>query len=161
VSSDGGLRQLFRDHLRAGWHWQSLETTLVAPGTPDLNGCRDGTEVWVENKQTTGWNVTLRPAQVAFLVARAAAGGRTFVAVRKVSSPGPRRGVAVDALYLCDGARARELKTGGLRAGVGILGCWNGGPGRWDWPAVERILLEYHSSIPASLAGAWRRAPAT
>lgn len=138
--SDGGLRQLFRDHLKAGWHWQSIETVLVSTGVPDSNGCCGGVEVWVEFKQTSGWAVTLRPDQIGWLVARSYRGGRCFVAVRRWTAAGPRK-PAADELWLLDGARARELKTGGLRANVGVLGVWRGGPSAWDWAAVQSLLV--------------------
>lgn len=140
--SDGGLRQLFRDRLRAGFHWQSIETVLVSQGVPDMNYCANGGfEGWIECKQTSGWAVTLRPDQIGWLVARTHRGGRCFVAVRRSSADGPRKGPAVDELWLCDGARARELKLGGLKAGIGVLGCWGGGPSKWDWVAVQKLLI--------------------
>lgn len=157
MTTDGGLRQLFRDHLRRGFHWQSVETVLVSQGVPDSNYCArnpkifgdlmedplpgSGREGWVEYKQTDGYAVTLRPEQIGWLTRRALTGGRVFVAVRRWHDGGTRRGEPVDELWLCAGGRARELKADGLRAGRGILGVWGGGPARWDWGAVRELLL--------------------
>ena len=141
VATDGGLRKLFRRHLRAGFHWQSVETGGTGLGVPDSNFCCDGVEGWVEFKQTTGWQVTLRPEQVAWLVRRAMVGGRVFVAVRRRNDGGPRRGDPVDELWLLNGARARELEEGGLRAGLGTLVVSIGGPARWRWDLVRAALL--------------------
>lgn len=138
--SDGGLRQHFRDYLRAGFHWQSIETVLVSSGVPDSNYCSAGREGWVEFKFTDGWAVTLRTEQTGWLTARALRGGRVTVAVRRTAPPGPRR-AAADQLWLCEGGEARALKKRGLRGGVGILGVWDGGPARWDWDAVRALLL--------------------
>lgn len=148
MTTDGGLRQLFRNHLRRGFHWQSVETVLVSQGVPDSNYCcraddghGPGREGWVEYKQTTGWAVTLRTEQIGWLTRRALTGGRVFIAVRRQNEGGPRRGASVDELWLLDGGRARELKAAGLRSTVGVLGVWRYGPEGWDWEAVRALLL--------------------
>lgn len=137
---DGGLRSLFRQHLPMV-HWESIESPFTNRGIPDLNGCHLGHEFWVENKQTTGWAVTLRPEQVAWMLRRQRAGGHTFIAVRRQSTPGPRRGPGVDDLYLIPGALAREAKMGGLKA-ITPCGVWEGGPAGWDWGAILASLTQ-------------------
>lgn len=136
---DGGLRLLFRQNVRA--HWQSVETGMTGRGIPDSNYCMQtpsgGIEGWVEFKLTSGWSVTLRPEQVGWHLARARAGGRTFIAVRRNNRP-----KRIDELWLCRGAFARELKTGGLRGAPpeAVLGAWPGPPARWPWPEVSAAL---------------------
>lgn len=143
MSSDGGLRPLFRDRLKAGFHWQSLELGLVGAGCPDSSfGCRaTRREGWVEFKQTKGWACTLRPEQVGWLVQRSLHGGRCFVATRRWQATG-EDGLAVDELWVHDGLWARELKTAGLR-GVDPLLRLAGGPSQWDWESVRELLEGY------------------
>lgn len=138
--TDGGLRGLFRRKLRQGFHWQSVETGGTGRGVPDSNYCCDGVEGWVEFKQTSGWAVDLRPEQVAWLVVRARAGGRVFIAVRRVSDAGPRRGESSDELWLLGGEYARELKRDGLRVERAVLDAWGGGPASWGWEKVRETL---------------------
>lgn len=145
ASDDGGLRGLFRTHLKPHADMQAVETGLIAAGVPDLNYCASGREGWIEMKQTDGWAVTLRPEQVGWLCRRARAGGRVFVAVRRWHDGGPRRGPAVDDLWLLRGKYAPDLKTGGLtwareHCPSAVIGVWSGGPARWDWLAVLRAL---------------------
>lgn len=86
-------------------HWQRIETGGTGLGIPDLNYCCDGVEGWIELKSVaSGWQVGLRPEQVAWLARRERAGGRTFVAVRRIES-----------IYLYRGTAAAELKVDGLR----------------------------------------------
>ena len=147
---DGGLRQIFRKHLR-DVHWCTIESPLTEGGIPDTNFCADGVEGWIECKKTEGWAVTLRPLQVGWLLRRSRAGGRALVAVRRRCPAGPRS-PAADELWLLAGAAARELKAHGLPRTDGVrwrsppwppathLGRWAGGPRGWDWPAVRRVL---------------------
>jgi len=71
--SDGNLRQIFQQYIPEA-HWQSIET-LIGRGTPDMNGCLNGTEFWIENKLTSGWAVTFETGQVAWAERRVRAGG--------------------------------------------------------------------------------------
>lgn len=145
---DGGLRSLFRDHLRVGWHWQSIETGGTGRGVPDSNFCasekRDGVlrgiEGWVEYKQTDGWTVDLRPEQISWLLERTTRGGRCFVAVRRKNQGGPRRGDPVDEVWIYPGILARRLRIEGLRLEEGLLHRSEGGPSNWDWVRIAEVL---------------------
>lgn len=139
---DGGLRGVFRDRLRVGIHWQSIETGGTGRGIPDSNFCgEDVGEGWIEFKQTSAWSVGLAPEQVGWLKKRILCGGRTFVAVRRSHEGGPRRGSGVDELWLCSGVWAGHLRTDGLRCPeVQWLGVWSGGPSSWNWEEVRRCL---------------------
>jgi len=148
MAVDGGLRGLFRDNLRVGWHWQSIETGGTGRGVPDSNFCaaekRDGrvvgTEGWIEFKQTEGWTADLRPEQISWLLERSARGGRCFVAVRRKNQGGPRRGAPVDELWLYPGRLARRLRLEGLRLEDGLLYRGEGGPSNWNWVRIAEVL---------------------
>lgn len=140
MAADGNLRPIFRDRLRVGFDWTSIETGSTILGVPDSNYCVDGIEGWVEFKQTSGWSCTLRPEQVGWHLRRQAHGGRSFVATRRWHD-GHSRSDAVDELWLHHGSLVRELKTEGLR-GAEPLGHWHGGPGHWNWEEVRRILCQ-------------------
>ena len=132
--SDGGLRPLLRKHIPR-IHWTTVESGNLAPGTPDVNGCADGVEFWIECKWTAGWTVTLRPEQIGWLARRARAGGRVFVLVRRRPLRGPE-----DQLWLLPGAEGARLRAEGLRGSVPALRVWSGGPARWSWQELERLL---------------------
>lgn len=126
---DGGLRPLFHEHLRAGIHWQSIETAITGSGVPDDNYCGHGREGWIEYKVTDGNKVKIRPMQVAWHERRMRAGGRTFLAVRKINS-----------LYLYRGEVIRRVFLHGLSGTKPLLLC-DGGPPRWDWGCIRKFLL--------------------
>lgn len=142
---DGGLRSLFRERLRQGFHWQSIETGLTGLGVPDANFCCSGAEGWIEFKQTDAWAVTLRPEQAGWIYTRWRAGGRVLVAVRRQHSGGPRKGDPVDELWLWSGQWARELKRDGMlqpsSPHIAPIAVWSGGPGGWDWGDVRARVL--------------------
>ena len=138
---DGDLRKIFRDRLRRGIHWQSIETGGTGRGIPDSNYCTEGVEGWVEFKATEGWAVGLTPEQVGWHLERWMRGGWTHVATRRRHDGGPRRGDPVDELWIAEGCWVRELATDGLRADVPMT-VLRGGPGAWDWDTVRRILVK-------------------
>lgn len=134
---DGGLGQHFQKNLPR-WDWLRVENSAVGRGVPDLNGCFNGIEVWIENKTTEGWKVDLRPEQSAWAARRARAGGRVFFAVRRHCKAGSRR-VAADELHLFGSHQGEDLILGNLKTVVPI-GRWVGRPADWDWAAVQSIL---------------------
>jgi hypothetical protein len=128
VAQDGGLRQLWRTHLKTA-QWTPIETGGTAGGVPDSEYCfPTGRQGWIENKRTLGWAVKFRPMQVGWLLRRARMGGTCFVAVRRLNG-------AEDELYLVAGRYADALQDGGLRAVTHLR--WGGGPARWNWEEVE------------------------
>ena len=137
---DGNLRQLFREHLPEA-HWVPVETWSTGQGVPDSEYCfPGGASGWIENKKTSGWRVFIEPHQVAWLERRARAGGRCFVAIRRKTETGPRRGKASDELILIRGRDARLLVDGDIKSIYDkVLHCY-GGPSRWDWEDVRRAL---------------------
>jgi hypothetical protein len=143
---DGGLRPLFKEHL-PHFDWQSIETGGTGKGVPDSNFCHLGAEGWIEFKQTEAYAVTLKPEQVGWHDRRARHGGYTFIAVRRWHDGGPRKGVAVDELWLLSGAAAAVAKSQGLRREARyILGIWEGGPSRWGWETISKIMTRRHRS---------------
>ncbi len=112
---DGGLWLLIREHMKAPT-WQRIESGLTASGIPDLNGCLNGQEIWVELKKVVGRQVKLTPYQVGWLVRRSLAGGRTWILARHQHGGGPRLGSPVDRLLLWRGEHARAVKEKGLEA---------------------------------------------
>jgi hypothetical protein len=135
MSDDGGLRGLFTEHL-PDFHWVPIETGGTGRGVPDSNYCCDNIDGWIEFKQTRGYAVTLRPEQIGWLQRRAKAGGLVHVGVRRWNDRGD------DELWLLAGAAASVIRQQGLRRGHSyVCGVWDGGPARWDWNIVRRLLL--------------------
>ena len=127
MSTDGGLRQMFRAHFR-DWQWTSIECGAVSPGTPDAEFCAPGgLSGWIEYKQTSGWKVKFQPLQIPWIHRRARLGGRVFVAVRRKR----------DYLYLIPGKDVLELEETGVKNFTPISG---EGARNWDWAEVEDTL---------------------
>lgn len=135
---DGGLRKLFANRFTQA-HWQSVETWSTGQGVPDAEYCfPGGVQGWLEFKKTTGWTSGIRPGQVAWIERRIRVGGRVFIAIRRQCALGVRREQA-DELYLYHGRWVRILYDHGLGATAPLALC-KGGPGRWDWDKVLKIL---------------------
>lgn len=141
MSVDDGLRVIFHDRLRAGFHWQAIETGGTGRGIPDSNFCCGGCEGWVEMKATAAWSVDLSAEQVGWHLTRLQRGGRTFVAVRRRHPGGPRKGPPEDQLWLYRGSAVAALRRSGLLTEDGLLGRWDDGPSRWDWDRVRELLV--------------------
>lgn len=140
MSTDGGLRQLEMKHIKE-CHWQSIETWSTGQGVPDMNGCIDGVEFWIENKMTKGFAVVISPHQISWIERRVRNGGRVFIAVRRLQTPGARR-EACDELHLFDGRDVRRVAFDGVQPATAP---WarlisRDGPARWDWAAFRAIL---------------------
>lgn len=136
---DGGLRDKFRDKLRRGWHWQSIETGGTGRGIPDSNFCTDGIEGWIEFKKTEAWSVGLRTEQIGWIRERTIRGGRVFVATRRQTQGGVRLGAPVDEIWLHSGRVVSELGKHGLKGPDPLIVC-SGGPENWDWDKIGEIL---------------------
>lgn len=134
MTSDGGLPKLLTANLPQV-HWQRIENGGLGRGTPDLNGCFNGVEVWIECKHAPGWTVIMRAPQVAWLERRFRAGGRCLIAVRQT-------GKGRDSLWLLGPGAGRLLLDGArLDATSMTLGLWEGGPSRWDWEEAREVLF--------------------
>lgn len=139
--ADGGLRLLFRQRLREGIMWTSIESGITAGGIPDSNYlAHNGVEGWIEFKSTDRNSVKFQPEQIGHLTRRRRYGGAALVAVRYRHDGGPRKGAALDQLLIYDAAVTPALARDGL-AGAEPLLREAGGPARWRWPAVRALLL--------------------
>lgn len=135
--SDDGLREVFMKIVRkAGGQATPIETGAIVAGVPDMEYCfSDGTSGWVECKATQHNQVLIKPLQVSWLTQRSRLGGRCFIAVR-------RRDKKRDELFLFLGDGAKTLKAGGLEAAEAgyVVGYWEGGPSRWSYEELIRLL---------------------
>ena len=136
---DGGLRKLFQKNLPQ-FHFVSIETGSTGRGIPDSNYCLDGHEGWIEFKTCTANAVGMRPEQIAWIERRRRAGGRVWIMVRKHRPVSPRL-AACDELWMFHGADVRALAQEGLACGL-IYAHWEGGPARWAWENIGKVLLE-------------------
>ena len=143
MTTDGGINQLLMKRLPR-FHWQRIETGGVGRGIPDLNYCVGGIEGWVEGKRVTSGrrlDSPLSPEQSAWIERRARAGGRVTIAVRRKVPAGPRRGEAVDELWLFGPKAARGLISEPVSDRFfDFLLMTPNGPSHWDWNMVELIL---------------------
>jgi hypothetical protein len=126
--SDGELRKIYRAHLKGG-DLLAIETGGTTGGVPDTNWCRDGVEIWIENKACDHWRVAIRPAQVGWIERRLRCGGRVFIAVRRAGTE----------FWLFHGSMIRRLVDERVDD-VPCLGNWDGGAARWDWGAIVGLL---------------------
>lgn len=133
---DGGLNKLFQNN----WpqvHWQRVESGPIGAGTPDLNGCVQGVEFWLELKRADHWTIKVKPeqraSQIAWAERRIRAGGLVRMACRR----------AEKELWLMDGRATRFALTGSLQnvPVALIIGVWHGGPAGWNWPAIQQGIL--------------------
>lgn len=143
--ADGNLGRIFQEHI-TNVHWQRIESGMTGGGIPDLNGCdrETGVEIWIENKQARCWQVAIRPEQVAWIERRCRYNGRAFVATRRTTVAGPRKGEAVDELWLHHGRDIRSVAMMGLeKASPPLIRC-GGGPGQWWWREIRIALFGGH-----------------
>jgi hypothetical protein len=134
--SDGGLRSIFRQKLRA-WQWTSIETSFSASGVPDSEFCTPtGVSGWVEFKKTHIFYVQFQPFQVPWLERRCRMGGNAWIAVRRL--PKAKKYNGADELWLMRGDQAQALDAQGLEAVSGWM--WEGGPSRWNFEEIASLL---------------------
>jgi hypothetical protein len=143
--TDGGLAQIMREALPMV-HLQRIETGGTGLGIPDINGCFEGSEFWCELKSTSGYAVVIRPEQIGWAERRIRAGGRVFLLTRRKAIAGPKKGPAVDELWVHNGALARDVSRAGLKDGPLPLYRGTGGPARWDWNTILRLLTDASAS---------------
>jgi hypothetical protein len=129
--ADGELRKAFRQHL-TGIDWLAVETGGTSGGVPDMNYAAPGDiEGWIEMKKAQHWRAVIRPMQIGWCERRLRFNKRVFVAIRRNETE----------LWMFHASQLRYLHAGRVN-GPPNLGCWSGGPGKWDWDAVRRILVD-------------------
>lgn len=128
---DGGLRSVFKEHLKS-WQFTPIETGAIVSGVPDAEYCAPGgISGWIEFKYIStgkGTAIGLRPAQVSWIDRRARLGGRAFIAIQRK-----------DELFLYSGIGVKELKRHGLASQLGLL---YHGVGKWDWDEIRINLTQ-------------------
>ena len=82
-----------------GIHWVRIES-WASPGVPDVNGCGDFGEFWIELKVTKSNRVVLSPHQISWHLTRARHSGRSYILAREASR---------DPLFLFSGNQAKDL----------------------------------------------------
>jgi hypothetical protein len=134
--TDGGLRGIIRTHL-PWWQWNSIETGMTEQGVPDMEGAHKGHVIWIENKKSDAWAVQVEIAQIGWHLRRAAEGGKSFIAVRRMNTT---KVGSVDELWLMRGDEIRNLNKHGLQ-GVGSRIVFDDfGPEKWDWKTIDKYL---------------------
>lgn len=81
---DGGLYHIIKKNCPKGIHWQRIETGMTAAGVPDLNGCYNGQEVWIELKcVSAGQKIrSLTAYQIGWMMKRSGkAGGNCWLCI--------------------------------------------------------------------------------
>ena len=66
-------------------HWQRIETGGMGTGVPDVNGCWQGKEFWLELKIGSLQSVNLSPQQCAWHMRRANVGGLSWILIHDPS----------------------------------------------------------------------------
>jgi hypothetical protein len=136
MKKDGDLRSIFRTKLRH-WHWSTIETGVIAPGTPDSEFfTTEGVQGWIEFKWTNIFYVQIKPLQVAWLMRRSRMGGNAWIAVRR--TPQSQKELGSDELWIIAGHQAENLFRGGLKNIHALY--WEGGPANWNFEEIIRTL---------------------
>jgi hypothetical protein len=134
---DGDVRLIFRQHLPEA-QWSSVETGATQGGVPDSECCFEGgAQGWIEFKSVTGWRVTMRPAQIAWISRRVRMGGVVWIAARKENT-----------LYLVHGAHVHRLHDDGLQGATWCYrytGPWHDHRASSAGAAVDFVATEEQS----------------
>tara|TARA_R100000808_G_scaffold15950_1_gene36337 strand:- start:2026 stop:2421 length:396 start_codon:yes stop_codon:yes gene_type:complete len=80
-------------------HWVRIES-WSSPGVPDVNGCAEFGEFWIELKIIKNKRINLSPHQIAWHLIRSRHCGRSFILAREAGKA---------PLFLFSGKRAKEL----------------------------------------------------
>ena len=132
---DGNLRIFFRTKMR-DVDWMTVESSATTSGAPDMNGCLDGREIWVELKKSLGFRPTIQPSQIGWAMRRTTHGGRVWFAIRKNNTITRNQ---IDELWLIEGHHAIALAKDGMENLPNRR--WVGGPLKWDWAEVKETLF--------------------
>lgn len=94
-------------------HWQRVENT-VGTGVPDVNGCKNGVEVWVELKEGVKLSsgivrIKIRREQNAWLLRRHRAGGLVYLGIRVNKHNYILGGEWVGTVFLGNGIEMNKL----------------------------------------------------
>lgn len=138
---DGGLWDLMKRHWpESDVHWTRIETGYTVLGVPDVNGCWQGQDTWLELKGTSGWKPRVRPEQIGWAIRRGRAGGRVCLLTRRATAGGVRVAPA-DELYVHLWQDIERVAEVGLREGPPAALLCRGGPERWNWDLVHEVVF--------------------
>ena len=127
--SEANLWKQLRENLK-DCDLQRLESGMTSRGIPDVNGCCDGKEFWIELKYTKTNKVGIRPEQVAWMLRRRKNGGRTFILVKTQKE-----------LYVYPGWLAKDVLDEGLK--VRPIQAWGFPMTQDSWFELRDIILSY------------------
>jgi Holliday junction resolvase len=107
-------------------HWTRIES-WASPGVPDVNGCAEFGEFWIELKVIKNNRIKLSPHQIAWHTLRTRHGGRSYILAREA---------ARTPLILFSGQQAKELhdKKIGEISPMALI------EHPYDWPRLRRAL---------------------
>ena len=83
--TESAFRLALKKHLEThGWQAQIIEVGSINRGVPDLYVCKNGSEHWVELKNSNSqfgasWHIDFRPGQQAWLRRNYSKGGKPIV----------------------------------------------------------------------------------
>ena len=139
--TESQVRQDVQRHIQ-GPHWTPVETYLTARGVPDLNGCLDGIEAWIEIKIITGrrFQRPFSPNQRTWIKRRVAVGGHCFLLASHRHNGGKLKGPPVDRLYLWSWELAKMPVSDSPLDHTELILWQSDGP-RHDWIGLEKILF--------------------
>jgi Holliday junction resolvase len=92
------LWKIIRDGL-TDIHWTRIES-WASPGVPDVNGCAEFGEFWIELKVIKNNRIKLSPHQIAWHVTRSRHSGRSYILAREAGRT---------PLILFSGEQAKDL----------------------------------------------------
>ena len=125
ANPESKLWKVLRDGI-TDIHWVRIES-WSSPGVPDVNGCAEFGEFWIELKIIKHKRVVLSPHQIAWHVTRSRHSGRSYILAREASKT---------PLFLFSGERAKDLvdlKIDEISKIVEI-------PHPYDWPRLREAL---------------------
>ena len=107
-------------------HWTRIES-WASPGVPDVNGCAEFGEFWIELKVIKNNRIKLSPHQIAWHTLRTRHGGRSYILAREA---------ARTPLILFSGQQAKELhdKKIGEISPMALI------EHPYDWPRLRKAL---------------------
>jgi hypothetical protein len=125
VKPESKLWRVLRDGI-TDIHWVRIES-WASPGVPDVNGCAEFGEFWIELKIIKNNRAILSPHQIAWHLIRSRYCGRSYILAREA---------AKTPLILFSGGQAKDLadkKIGEISPIIKI-------PYPYDWPLLRNAL---------------------
>jgi hypothetical protein len=83
VKPESKLWRALRDGI-TDIHWVRIES-WSSPGVPDVNGCAEFGEFWIELKIIKNKRIVLSPHQIAWHVTRSRHQGRSYILAREAA----------------------------------------------------------------------------